>query len=175
MTKKKDTQWKFLKHNGVMHRKFKVSNHGEIVHSKDMTPLTQYDMRKKSPKNGSDYKCVHIPKVCKSIRVHRIVCETFHGAAPAGKNVVNHIDEYKNNNSTSNVQWVSQSENIKAYYKNNTYVKYTDAKIAQVKRLINKGWTNDRIAQKVKMSDSNVSSIKLGHTHSNIMPFTTYQ
>lgn len=170
MTKKK-TQWKFLKHNGTMHRKYKVSNHGEIVHSNDMTPLPQHDMQKKSPLNGSDYQAVSIPGVCKGARVHRIVCETFHGKAPAGKNLVNHVDEFKDNNITTNLEWVSPSENLKAYYANHPSVKYTRAKISQVKRLINKGWTNDRIAQKVKMSDSNVSCIKLGRTHNNIEPF----
>lgn len=174
-------KWKFLKLNGVIDRQYKVSDHGDIVHTKDLQPLTQYDMGKKSPRNGTDYKSVSIPNsvsvpnVCKSVRVHRIVCETFHGEAPVGKNLVAHFNDRKNDNKSSNLGWVSSSENMTMYYENNPYVKYSDSKVSQVKRLVNKLWTNDRIAQKVGMSDSNVSSIKFGYIHSAVEPFTENQ
>ena len=43
-----------------------------------------------------------------SYLVHRIVCEAFNGAAPAGKDIVDHLDGDKLNN----LQWVSHAENM---------------------------------------------------------------
>ncbi len=171
MSKNTNIKWKFMKLNGVLNRAYKVSNMGDIVRSKGMTPLKQRDMCKKSATNGSDYKAVYIPGVKSAVRVHRIVCETFHGKPPTGKDQVDHIDEYKDNNTATNLRWVSSSENKKAYYSNNPAVRYPLNTISTVKKLLNRGWTNDRIAQKVSMSDSNVSEIKLGSIHAAVKPY----
>lgn len=175
MTKKKNKQWKFMKLNGKLNRKYKVSNQGDIVLSKTMEPLKQNEMDKKCPRNGSDYQSVHITGVKSAVRVHRIVCETFHGQSKNGKVIVDHIDEYKDNNVASNLQWVTSSENSKRYFANNGVVRYSHAKIVRTKKLINKGLSNDAIAQKVGMSDSNVSAIKLGNIHQGVEPYTTEQ
>ncbi len=162
--------WKFLKVNGEINRKYKVSSTGRIVHSNGMGPLREYDMCKKSALNGSDYKAVHISGLTSNQRVHRLVCETFHGPAPVGKNQVDHIDEYKDNNAAKNLRWVSASENLTAWHQNNEVIRYSTSKVSSVKRMINKGWTNDRIAQKAGMTDSTVSSIKLGRLHVGVAP-----
>lgn len=47
----------------------------------------------------------------KSYNVHRLVAETFLDQ-PDGKNEVNHIDGNKYNNNLSNLEWVSQKENL---------------------------------------------------------------
>lgn len=47
-----------------------------------------------------------------NIKVHRAVCETFHGNAPIGKNVVIHIDEDATNNRPENLKWGTQKENM---------------------------------------------------------------
>lgn len=175
MAKNTNIKWKFMKLNGVLNRKYKVSNQGDVVLSKTMEPLKQNEMDKKSPMNGSDYMGVHITGIKSAVRVHRIVCETFHGQAKDGKVLVDHVDEYKDNNVASNLQWVTPSENGKRYFDNNGSVRYTRAKIVRTKKLINKGLTNDAIAQKVGMSDSNVSAIKLGNIHAGIEPYTSRQ
>jgi len=175
MSKYTNIKWKFMKLNGVLNRKYKVSNMGDVVRTKNMEPLTQRNMCKKSANNGSDYQAVYISGMKSVVRVHRIVCETFHGKAPTGRNQVDHIDEYKDNNTAANLRWVSDSENKKAYRQNNPPVRYSLSKISTVKKLVNKGWTNDRIAQKVSMSDSNVSSIKLGNIHSEVKPYIIEQ
>jgi len=175
MTKKINVKWKFMKLNGVLDRSYKVSDRGDIIHSSTKEPLKQYDMGKKCKKNGTDYKSVHLKGHYSPTRVHRIVCETFHGTSRSDRIFVDHIDEHKNNNKASNLKWVTASENCQAYYKNNPSVRHSQTTIAKVKKLLNKGWTNDRIAQKVGMSDSNVSQIKLGNIHAQVKPYTTVQ
>lgn len=166
-------KWKFLKVNGVMDRTYKVSDHGDIIRSACGTALPQSELDKKSPFNSTDYQAVTL--YGKRVRVHRIVCETFHGPAPEGKTIVHHKDERKNNNRASNLEWSNQSENRIASIQKYGIPRYTEAKIRRVKRLINKGHTNDSIAQKVGMSDSNVSKIRYGDIHRHVEPLTEEQ
>jgi hypothetical protein len=48
----------------------------------------------------------------KSILLHRIVCEAFHGSSPVGKPYVNHKIGDKSNNRADNLEWCSFQENI---------------------------------------------------------------
>lgn len=52
-------------------------------------------------------------------RVHRLVAMAFCEKAE-GKEYVNHIDENKQNNRADNLEWVTNSENAKHYYKTHT-------------------------------------------------------
>lgn len=47
-------------------------------------------------------------------KVHRAVCEAFHGPAPTGKPVVLHLDENALNNRPGNLKWGTQKENLNA-------------------------------------------------------------
>lgn len=47
-----------------------------------------------------------------NIKVHRVVCEAFHGPAPFERAVVIHIDENALNNRPENLRWGTQKENL---------------------------------------------------------------
>jgi hypothetical protein len=47
-----------------------------------------------------------------NMKIHRIVCEAFHGPAPFEKAVVIHIDENALNNKAENLRWGTQKENL---------------------------------------------------------------
>ncbi len=44
-------------------------------------------------------------------KVHRLVCEAFHGQPPEGKNCALHNDGVKTNNHPTNLRWGSQKDN----------------------------------------------------------------
>jgi len=50
----------------------------------------------------------------RTYKVHRLVCEAFHGVQPEGLPVVMHIDENAANNRADNLKWGTQKENLNA-------------------------------------------------------------
>lgn len=56
-------------------------------------------------------------------RIHRLVCEAFN-EHPEGKDVVDHIDRNKSNNTASNLRWVNSLEN--SLNGVSRYIKYTN-------------------------------------------------
>lgn len=50
----------------------------------------------------------------RTYKIARLICEAFHGLAPAGKPVCMHLDENSRNNRPSNLAWGSQKENLNA-------------------------------------------------------------
>ena len=50
----------------------------------------------------------------KNYKIHRLICEAFHGPPPDGKNVVLHLDENALNNRPENLSWGTQKENLNA-------------------------------------------------------------
>jgi len=49
----------------------------------------------------------------KTYKVHRLVCEAFHGPAPEGA-VCMHVNEDYRDNRASNLRWGTQKENLNA-------------------------------------------------------------
>lgn len=52
--------------------------------------------------------------------IHRLVCETFHGASPAPKHQVAHWDGVKKNNHPTNLRWATHHENMMDKYRHGT-------------------------------------------------------
>jgi len=53
-----------------------------------------------------------ITKFYGNIKVHRLVCEAFHGPPPFDRAVVIHLDENALNNKPENLKWGTQKENL---------------------------------------------------------------
>lgn len=66
-------------------------------------------------RNGYVYVCLSKHNQKKTYRLHRIVAKAFLGDREDMQ--VNHIDGNKTNNSLSNLEWVTQSENMKHAYR----------------------------------------------------------
>ena len=47
-----------------------------------------------------------------NMKIHRLICEAFHGQSPTTKSVVIHLDENAMNNRPENLRWGSQKENL---------------------------------------------------------------
>jgi hypothetical protein len=50
----------------------------------------------------------------KTWKIHRLVCEAFHGPAPGDRTRVLHGDDNGTNNRPSNLSWGTQKENLNA-------------------------------------------------------------
>ena len=50
----------------------------------------------------------------KTYKVHRLVCEAFHGPAPFEGAVVMHLNEIPDDNRAENLRWGTQRENLNA-------------------------------------------------------------
>lgn len=50
----------------------------------------------------------------KTYKVHRLICEAFHGPAPDDATVCMHLDENAANNRPDNLAWGTQKENLNA-------------------------------------------------------------
>lgn len=69
-------------------------------------------IRKTKPnKGGYQTFNAHVLGKCKTIRVHVLVCEAWHGPAPVGTDLVRHLDGNRENNSASNLKWGTHVEN----------------------------------------------------------------
>lgn len=78
------------------------------------TPKPTYGTETKSRKGASHSFMAVRNRIFGNIKVHRAVCEAFHGPPPKGKNIVLHLDEDGTNNRADNLKWGSQKENLNA-------------------------------------------------------------
>lgn len=96
-------------------QKYWVSNYGRVK----SYSRTEAFLLQQTP-NQKGYLRVDLRSIglgCAS--VHRLVGFSFiPNDQPTEKTTIDHIDENKNNNSISNLRWLSQGDNVRAYQEN---------------------------------------------------------
>lgn len=88
-----------------------VNESGQVANAKRGNHLTPH-----LNENGYLYVTLRKDNKNRTVAVHRLVAETFI-PNPDNKPFVNHIDADRTNPSKSNLEWCTQSENIKHAYK----------------------------------------------------------
>lgn len=105
-------------------------------------------LRAKEPNRTSDYRRVQLCRndVKRTVTVHFLVCEAFHGKRPR-KKVPNHINMDKLDNRACNLEWCTLKQNAQHALKNgrrnrvglpgeqNGRAKLTGAQVAVVRKL----------------------------------------
>lgn len=100
-----------------------ASNEGRILLPPRYIPLPNGGYRKTEPKpfvgisTSSKRGARHTYRgawfrAYGNVKIHRAVCEAFHGPAPFDGAVVIHIDEDAHNNLPENLKWGTQKENL---------------------------------------------------------------
>jgi len=100
-----------------------ASSFGRIKLPDSLAPLPNGGFRKYEPKPTFGYKTKasknarHVymnlsTRKFGNVKIHRAVCEAFHGEPPFAKAVVIHIDDDATNNKPENLRWGTQKENL---------------------------------------------------------------
>lgn len=104
-----DKIWKTLIYQGEVYEQFKISNYGDL-----MNVNTGRIYKTFINKNGYTQVCVSLGsrKSKKIFKLHKAVAETFI-PNPNNLPIPNHIDGIKTNNYVGNLEWCTNSDNIK--------------------------------------------------------------
>jgi hypothetical protein len=114
----------------VISDKYEISTGGVITNIKT-GKIIKHD-------NSQRYSRVRLfndNKVGKKFLVHRLVAESFLPKI-CGKNIVNHIDGDYYNNDVSNLEWVTQQENVRHAWDNGLAVMTQEKKDKLSKKVI---------------------------------------
>lgn len=74
----------------------------------------------------------------KHFRVHRVICEAFHGPPPTSKHQVNHKNHNRLDNRASNLEWLSPKDNA-LFYESSLQKQASPAEIGRIKTLYLRG------------------------------------
>lgn len=102
-----------------------ASNRGRILLSPEYAPLPNGGYRTYLPgpitgvvmranRNAAHEYLGYWTRRHGNMKVHRLVCEAFHGLRPFDGAVVIHLDENALNNRPENLKWGTQKENLNA-------------------------------------------------------------
>lgn len=133
--------------------------------------------------NGYWSVCLHDPEGRRRIvKVHRLVCEAFHGSPPGPRSEVNHRDCDKSNNRPGNLEWVTRSENLRHAYASGRMEKSRDAgraagksmrkhdapTVRRVRRMHAQGLNYSQISTRTGVGRATVRGIVLGLRYADV-------
>jgi DNA-binding XRE family transcriptional regulator len=107
----------------------------------------------------------------RTVDVHRIICEAFHGPCPAGMEC-RHLDGNKLNNRADNLTWGTHSQNQMDKHRHGTMTLgenspvsvLTVDKVVELRRLLREGRTQKEVAAIIGVSKSAVKHVSKGRT-----------
>lgn len=120
-------------------------------------------------------------EIRKNIQVHRLIYESFVGPIPAGMQI-NHKNGQKADNRLENLEVVTPSENTLHGFRSlgrkpvknpqpgaeNGRAKLTEAQLPEIFRLRELGWSQQRIADKLGIHQTNISRVLLGQSWNTV-------
>lgn len=105
---------------GIRPNFYKITNTGIITNIKNGKEIKPYT-------DGKGYKRVQLQSTKSNgkrldVALHRLICWEYNGPYSDDKNQVNHLDGDKSNNRPDNLEWCSNSENVKHAIENGLLV-----------------------------------------------------
>lgn len=76
------------------------------------TPAPTFGCKRRASKTARHEYYGIFHKERGNLKIHRLICEAFHGPAPFPKAIVIHLDEDALNNRPENLKWGTQRENL---------------------------------------------------------------
>ena len=163
-----EEEWKSLDFDPT----YLISNTGKVYSSK-----SNVVMKTRLDRYGYSRLSIWVDKNIKTYCIHKLVATYF---IPNLHNLetVNHKDGNKQNNSITNLEWLSSPDNVKHAYKNgisnstgesNPACKLTESKVIQIKLLLKQGMAQPKIQNYFPdISLSAINKINTGRTWKHI-------
>lgn len=178
-------KWAVLKgRRSAYGEKYAVSNHGRLIKFTD-------DIKKGSLLKGSTQQGYPIWRYQengehKHVLIHLLVAKYFLPKPSATQKVITHLNFKKSDNHYKNLKWVSFAESAALHQKNPAVIKarkeafknggnitnnkLTVTQVQTIKRMLAKGDTLKKIADKYNISDMQVYRIKSGENWKQVKP-----
>lgn len=131
---------------------YEVSNHGRVRSNKFCK--TRIMKQYKTPLGYLDV-CLTMSGKSTSVRVHRLVLETFVGNRPDNMEA-SHLDGSRDNNHVNNLVWESRTDNNRRC----SHVKLNTEKAKQIRLMSRNGWNGAKLARKFGVSESTIYYIR---------------
>lgn len=106
-------------------------------------------------------------RIRKKIRIHHLVLEAFVGPRPKAKRIeARHLNDVRTDNRASNLRWGSSGMNRRDALRNgrryDKHAKLTSTDVAKIRVQLAQGIPQRKIADRFKVTQSNISCIKRG-------------
>ena len=141
--------------------RYQVSKSGKIRSLRVINTSHKYDRYLKVCISNSD--CTR-----KTVRIHRVVAETFLADSMSEGLVVNHKDGNRRNNSVENLEWITQKDNIAHAImmglnnirgESNSRAKLNNKLVLEIRKMSSDGATVSAIASKLNYNYNTILDV----------------